>query len=749
MGRRRPTTQCRQHIKPEMKQNELFEKYYKNQGIVPENEWESFISYLKKDLPITFRVTGFRDQNKELLRLIKQKYRKDISEMQHYMCDEKGQTDGTFEPLPWYPNEMAWQLNVSKYAVRKTAELRTLQQFLVSETESGNISRQEAVSMLPPLLLDVRSHHTVLDLCAAPGSKSAQLVELLHSDAEIVQSKINAENALKYVEPTGMIIANDFDQKRCYMMVHQVKRLQSPCVVITQEDATCFPRLYVTLSPDDKTSQKDLRQLMFDRVLADVPCSGDGTLRKNPDLWLRWSPNLGIGEHPLQCRILRRGLELLRDPVSDSSSYSRLVYSTCSFNPVENEAVVASMLHACQGAVRLIEPNLMEHILSDSSENKYSGRQEFKFRPGLSSWRVMDKKGVWFTSYDEVPTGQRNYIYPSLFPPSNVADLHLERCKRVLPHDQNTGGFFIAVLEKIAPLPWMNATKRELSVNNNNNSNNNNNNNQTNQTDKEFESKDDLKPSFVAKKSRIFHENGFTYIDSTLDSNWLTIRDYYKINDKSAYPAESSSTLFRADNILSRSNGEGNRCRILYYTNSLIKNMVSTNRERGVKIVNTGVRIFSSVEDKQFEGYRLLQDGIEVVDAYIPLSSDRRIRLTPNEYCDLVLLLQHEMPLLSLMTESTRCQCEKISSGPVLIDYTPNVTDDTNDDEPWTCDSLPHCRLVFAGWRGAKSLRHYIGRFERLHFMRLANIEPSPCIMGHTAKESVIHENSEITGDTE
>ena len=140
MGRRRPAIQCRQHIKPEMKQNELFEKYYKNQGIVPEDEWADFISYLKRDLPITFRVTGFRDQNKELLRLIKQKYRKDISEMQHYMCDEKDQTNGTFESLPWYPNEMAWQLSVSKYAVRKTEELRTLQQFLVSETESGKLN---------------------------------------------------------------------------------------------------------------------------------------------------------------------------------------------------------------------------------------------------------------------------------------------------------------------------------------------------------------------------------------------------------------------------------------------------------------------------------------------------------------------------------------------------------------------------------------------------------------------------------
>ncbi|VDP97404.1 unnamed protein product [Trichobilharzia regenti] len=389
MGRRRPATNCRQHFTPDKKQNELFEKYYKNQGVVPDDEWENFVDYLKRDLPITFRVTGFRSQNKELLRLIKQKYRKDISEMQQYMCDENGNTNGTFDPLPWYPNEMAWQLSAS------------------------NISRQEAVSMLPPLLLDVRSHHTVLDLCAAP-----------------------------------------------------VKRLQSPCVVITQQDATCFPRLYLTQSSDEKGNQQELHQLLFDRVLADVPCSGDGTLRKNPDLWLRWSPNLGIGEHPLQCRILKRGLELLRDPVDGSTDFPRLVYSTCSFNPVENEAVVAKILHACQGSVRLVEPDLLRCKLSHSSENNSPVVGKFIARPGLTNWRVMDKKGVWFTSYDEVPTGQQNHIRPSLFPPANVADLHLEYCRRVLPHDQNTGGFFIAVLEKVTPLPWMNTLKREFPVNN-------------------------------------------------------------------------------------------------------------------------------------------------------------------------------------------------------------------------------------------------------------------------------------------
>ena len=88
--------------------------------------------------------------------------------------------------------------------------------------------------------------------------------------------------------------------------------------------------------------------LLFDRVLADVPCSGDGTLRKAADLWRRWSPNLGNGLHPLQLRIAVRCAALTKVG-------GRLVYSTCSLNPVEDEAVVAALLLRAGGALRLVD----------------------------------------------------------------------------------------------------------------------------------------------------------------------------------------------------------------------------------------------------------------------------------------------------------------------------------------------------------------------------------------------------------
>ena len=88
------------------------------------------------------------------------------------------------QSLPWFPSGLAWQMTTPKQIIRKFPPFAAFQKFLVSETSVGNISRQEAVSMIPPLVLDVQPGHTVLDLCAAPGSKSAQLVEALHAGEE-------------------------------------------------------------------------------------------------------------------------------------------------------------------------------------------------------------------------------------------------------------------------------------------------------------------------------------------------------------------------------------------------------------------------------------------------------------------------------------------------------------------------------------------------------------------------------------
>lgn len=110
----------------------------------------------------------------------------------------------------------------------------------------------------------------VLDMCAAPGSKTAQLIEALHANGDIML-------------PSGFVVANDVDNNRCYMLVHQAKRLNSPCFIVTNHDSSFLPNFLMT----NINGQRE--EVKFDRILCDVPCSGDGTMRKNPDIWLKWN----------------------------------------------------------------------------------------------------------------------------------------------------------------------------------------------------------------------------------------------------------------------------------------------------------------------------------------------------------------------------------------------------------------------------------------------------------------------------
>jgi 16S rRNA C967 or C1407 C5-methylase (RsmB/RsmF family) len=83
--------------------------------------------------------------------------------------------------LDWYPGGSAWQLNTTRAELRSTPQLARVFDFVKTEDAAGSITRQEAVSMVPPLFLDVKPGHAVLDMCAAPGSKTFQLLEALHA----------------------------------------------------------------------------------------------------------------------------------------------------------------------------------------------------------------------------------------------------------------------------------------------------------------------------------------------------------------------------------------------------------------------------------------------------------------------------------------------------------------------------------------------------------------------------------------
>jgi multisite-specific tRNA:(cytosine-C5)-methyltransferase len=350
-------------------------------------------------------------------------------------------------------------LDTPKQVVRKDRAFSAFQKFLVSETSIGNISRQEAVSMIPPLLMNIRPGMTVLDMCAAPGSKSAQLIEMVHSGEEArIRTKLREvrreqdlpaspdgeQTALEDGaddtredwsddgRATGLLIANDSDYKRAQLLVHQVKRLNSPNFIVTNHDASQYPSIQIPSETGNR------RFLKFDRILADVPCTGDGTVRKNYSVWRDWNPANAIGLHVLQVRILVRALQMLK-------SGGRAVYSTCSLNPIENEAVVAAAIAQCGGPSKV-------RIVDCSGE-----LPALKRTSGMTTWRVMDKKDRWWNTWAEVETeltekGNQDglvQLRATMFPPE-TSEITLENCIRVYPHMQDTGGFFITALEKVA-----------------------------------------------------------------------------------------------------------------------------------------------------------------------------------------------------------------------------------------------------------------------------------------------------------
>ncbi|KAL1891230.1 tRNA (cytosine-5-)-methyltransferase ncl1 [Ceratocystis pirilliformis] len=444
-----------------VKENEKLEKYYNDMLQIPEDERKEFWEALRRELPNSFRFCGSKGHALAVRNLLQTRYIPEITRIKH--------EDGNFvqppKPVPWYPDGLAYDMTTPKNVVRRFPPFAAFQKFLVSETSVGNISRQEIVSMIPPLLIDLKPGMSVLDLCAAPGSKSAQLLELVHAGEEARIKKVLRQHATEdglalgteteeeanadlSADPsdqgraTGLIVANDMDYKRCHMLVHQLKRFSSANLLVTNHDASAFPSIKLPDSYSDRPGKRSY--LKFDRILADVPCTGDGTLRKNMTMWRSWTPNNALGLHIVQVRILVRALQMLKVG-------GRVVYSTCSMNPIENEAVIAAAIDRCGGPEKV-------GILDCS--NQLVG---MKRKPGMKTWQVMDKSGNWWNSWQEIQDKAAadstweapGKITEPMFPPpdgSRCADLPLERCIRVYAYQQDTGSFFITVLEKKAEI---------------------------------------------------------------------------------------------------------------------------------------------------------------------------------------------------------------------------------------------------------------------------------------------------------
>lgn len=160
-------------------ENKQFEEYYRVQlaPLLSEAEWDGFVNCLCTPLPVTFRISGFAAAPQAAAVAVR-------DHLEAVLLLPLADLPTPPSPLPWYPGRLAWKLDTTRAELRgkgcdgdadRGNALRQLHLFLMEGTESGSIHRQEAASMVPPLLLDVRPGMSVLDMCAAfaRGSCSA------------------------------------------------------------------------------------------------------------------------------------------------------------------------------------------------------------------------------------------------------------------------------------------------------------------------------------------------------------------------------------------------------------------------------------------------------------------------------------------------------------------------------------------------------------------------------------------------
>jgi NOL1/NOP2/sun family putative RNA methylase len=302
----------------------FIERYQK---IIP--DFNKFLEIIKTPVPLSFRINTLKTTIREIL--------PQLSFL-------------NLEPIPWYSDG---------FYVKQPSNLGNL---LVHK--KGLIYLQESISMLPAIILAPQTTDKVLDLAAAPGSKTTHLAMLMKNQ--------------------GLIVANDISKKRLKILVLNLIRMGVLNTVVINYPGQVIGRLF----PE-----------YFDKVLLDTPCSLEGTIRNSPEILSNWKESTIKRLSYLQKGLIVSAFKSLKPN-------GVLLYSTCTFAPEENEVVINYLLQKYPKQV-VCEPITINNL---------------KSQEGLTQW-----EGKKFS--DEV-----------------------KNCIRIYPHENNTEGFFLAKLKKVASL---------------------------------------------------------------------------------------------------------------------------------------------------------------------------------------------------------------------------------------------------------------------------------------------------------
>ena len=219
---------------------------------------------------------------------------------------------------------------------------------------------QEIASMLPALVLNLKENERILDLCASPGSKTTQIAARMNN--------------------TGLIIANEVKFGRIKILSANTERCGVMNMLITKRDGIALCKRFKE------------ENFLFDKILLDAPCSGEGTIRSVPKGLEMWNIKTIENLSKLQKSLIASAIEILKPN-------GELVYSTCTHAPEENEGVVDFALRNFN--IKIEKANL-----------------PIKTRSGITKWK------------------EKEYLEDVKF-----------SC-RIYPQDADTEGFFIAKMRK-------------------------------------------------------------------------------------------------------------------------------------------------------------------------------------------------------------------------------------------------------------------------------------------------------------
>ncbi|NXY78019.1 NSUN2 methyltransferase, partial [Glareola pratincola] len=338
--------------------------------------------------------------------------------------------------------------------------------------------------------------------------------------------------------------------------------------------------------------------------------------------------------------------------------------------------------------------------------------------------KVMLKDGQWFEEWKDVPSNRQTQIRPTMFPikdEEKLKAMNLERCLRILPHHQNTGGFFVAVLIKKSPMPWnkrqpkvhqklpQRTGEAEVTAANSDNGSEciteepalaeneeSKKAQQLQNSDTEQSKKEGVCGPPPSKKMKLFgfKEDPFVFLPED-DPLFLPIQKFYALDPS-----------FPKMNLLTRTQ-EGKK-RQLYMVSKELRNVLLNNSEK-MKVINTGIKVWSRNSDGEQFGcaFRLAQEGIYTLYPFI------HARIINVCIEDVKILLTQENPFLSKFSSETQKKVKDMAMGSIVLKYDP---------DPEKPDDL-QCPIVLCGWQGKTSLRAFVPKNERLHYLRMMGVE--------------------------